>query len=416
MNNRQIDSYQAETRESLSRYESLPPAPRHSEPPPPAPEPRSRGTQLLAIAALVLPLALGAGFIPRWRAQRALAAETRALAVPTVTVVSPVSRPAVAGAPLPAELSAFTEAPIYARANGYLRRWLVDIGDRVEAGQLLAEIDTPELDQELARTRAEVAQAEAAVELARTTAARWTALVNSASVSTQETAEKKADYELKSAVLDGARANLRRLEDLQGFTKIVAPFSGTITARRTDVGQLIAASSGQELFRLAQTGTLRVFVHVPQGLTHAIEPGQMADVTVPDLPGRTFRAKVVRTAGAMEADSRTMVTELEVDNSKGELLAGSYAQARFIQAQTSGALILPSNTLLFRAEGMQVGVVGPGGQVELRSVKLGRDFGQTVEVLEGVGALDQVILNPSDSLAAGTLVRLATPPGMLTAR
>ncbi len=356
---------------------------------------------------LVIPVALGVGFIPRWHAQKVVAEETRVLAVPTVTVVSPEVRQAALGMPLPAELTAFTEAPIYARASGYLKRWLVDIGDKVQAGQLLAEIDTPELDQELDRARADVKQVEASLELAQTTASRWSNLVQTASVSVQESAEKQADLALKSAMLQSARANLRRLEDLQGFTRVLAPFKGTITARKTDVGQLIAAGGGQELFRLAQTSTLRVFVHVPQELSHALEAGQGAEVTLPEMPGRVFQAKVVRTAGAMEADSRTLVTELELDNSNGELLAGSYAQVRFTQTHGQNTLTVPSNTLLFRAEGMQVGVVGKQNKIELRKLKLGRDYGQTVEVLEGLNAYDRVILNPSDSIIEGTVVRLA---------
>jgi RND family efflux transporter MFP subunit len=300
----------------------------------------------------------------------------------------------------------FLEAPIYARASGYLKRWLVDIGAQVKESDLLAEIDTPELNQELAQARAQLAQADAALTLAKTTAARWADLVKTASVSEQEAAEKQADFELKTANVEAARANVHRLEDLQSFESVRAPFDGVITARNTDVGQLISAASGQALFRVAQTRTLRVYVHVPQAATHSVTPGQIAELTVSELPGRTFQAKVVRTSGAMNADSRTLLAELEVDNSRGEILAGTFAEVRFTEAANDSILTLPANTLLFRAEGPQVGLVGASNKVELRNVALGRDFGPTVEILGGVSSNDPVILNPPDSLVSGVTVKV----------
>jgi RND family efflux transporter MFP subunit len=386
----------------------------------PAPAQRSVSTErsperkpglgrLVGIALVVIALAVIAGMIPRWHARRTLAAENRELAVPNVTVVSPVRGEPVAGVAFPAEVKPHVEAPIYARASGYLKRWLVDIGDKVQEGQLLAEIDTPELDQDLARGVAGVAQADAALELAKTTAARWAQMRKTAAVSEQETSEKQSDLALKAAMAEVARATVRRLEELKSFAKVTAPFAGTITARTTDVGQLINAGSGKELFRLAQTGTLRVFVRVPQTLSRAVAPGQSAELALAELPGRKFGAKIVRTAGAMDPESRTLLCELEVDNSRGEILAGSYAQVRLIEAKLEAAFTLPSNTLLFRAEGIQVGVVGAGGKVELRKIKLGRDFGPTVEVLEGLSPSDRVIVNPSDSLATGMTVRPVEP-------
>ena len=322
-------------------------------------------------------------------------------------MVSPVPGKAAAGLTLPAEAKALVEAPIYARTSGYLKRYLVDIGSQVKAGDLLAEIDTPELNQELAQLRAQLAQTQAALALAETTAARWADLVKSSSVSEQEAAEKKADLELKSATVAAARANVRRLEELQSFGRVNAPFAGTITARGTDIGQLVASSSGNELFRLAQTRTLRVFVRVPQSAAQGVAPGQMTELTIPELPGRVFPAKVVRTSGAMSADSRTLLTEMEVDNSRGEILAGTYVQVRLTETKVNPTLTLPSNTLLFRSEGPQVGVVGTDGKVNLRSVTLGRDFGPSVEILGGVGPSDRVILNPADSLVGGITVRVA---------
>jgi membrane fusion protein (multidrug efflux system) len=371
---------------------------------------RFRLGRLAVVALLLIIVCTFAGILPRWRQSAALRAETRELAVPTVSIVHPTPGVASPSLTLPAEVRPFVEAPIYARANGYLKRWLVDLGAQVEAGQLLAEIDTPELNQELARARAELNQAQAALALAKTTAARWAELLKTASVSEQDAAEKDADLALKQATVEAADANVHRLEELQSFARVTAPFKGVITARNTDVGQLIVAGSNQQLFRLAQVITLRVYVHVPQALARDIAPGQSAELTIPELPGRVFQAKVVRASGAMNADSRTLLTELEVENPQREILAGSFAQVRFHDAKLAAPLTLPANALLFRAEGPQVGVVQPDGKVSLRNVSLGRDFGQTVEILEGVTASDQVILNPADSLVSGTTVRLSTPP------
>jgi len=359
------------------------------------------------VAAVLVVIGAVAGLVPRWLHRKALRAETRELAIQTVSVVSPLPGKPMTGLTLPAEIKALVEAPIYARTSGYLKRFLVDIGAHVKAGDLLAEIDTPELNQQLAQARAELVQAEAALALSKTTAARWADLLKSASVSEQEAAEKQSDLELKAATVEAARANVRRLEDMQSFERVTAPFAGTITARNTDIGQLIAVGGNSELFRLAQTGTLRVYVRVPQAAARGVAPGQMAELTIPELPGRVFPAKVVRTSEAMSTDSRTLLTELEVDNSKGEILAGTYAQARFTEARLDSALTLPSNTLLFRSEGPQVGVVGLNDKVELRSVSLGRDFGPTIEILGGVSPSDRVILNPPDSLVSGATVRVA---------
>ena len=367
--------------------------------------PKLRRAALVA-AVLVVAGAL-AGLLPRWHHRSALRAETRELAIQTVTVVSPTPGKATTGLTLPAEVRPWLEAPIYARASGYLKRWLVDIGAHVKTDELLAEIDTPELNQELDQARAQLAQAQAALALARTTATRWAELLKTASVSEQEAAEKDADLELKKANVAAAEANVRRLQDLQSFESVRAPFDGVITLRNTDVGQLITAGNGRELFRLAQTGTLRVYVRVPQTAARSVQPGQMAELTVTESPGRVFPAKVVRTSGAMSADSRTLLVELEVDNARGEVLAGTYAQVRFTDAKLEAPLTLPANTLLFRSEGLQVGVVNAEGKVELRNVSMGRDFGPTVEILDGVNATDRVVLNPPDSLVSGVTVRVA---------
>ena len=357
----------------------------------------------LALTVLVV-VGLVAGLLPRWRHQQALIKETREMALPTVNVILPAPGKSVSLLTLPAEVRAIEEAPIYARASGFLNKWRVDIGARVEAGQLLADIDAPELDQEITGAKAGLAQANAALALAETTAARWAELLKTSSVSEQENAEKQADLKLKVANVDAAKANLHRLEYLQSFTHVTAPFAGTITARLIDVGDLI--SSGKELFRLADTRKLRVYVRVPQSATPGVAVGLSAELNVPEMPARKFEAKVVRTSGAIDATSRTLLTELEVDNSRNEILAGSYAQVTFGDMQQQPALVLPSNTLLFRAEGMQVGVVGPQGKVALHSVVLGRDFGKTIEILSGISDRDRVIVNPSDSLVSGAVVRV----------
>ncbi len=358
------------------------------------------------VAAIVVVIAVVAGLVPRWKRRIELRAHTRELAIQTVSVASATPGKTMTSLALPAEVRPLVEAPIYARTSGYLKRYLVDIGAQVKEGDLLAEIDTPELNQELAQSRAQLAQAEAALALAKTTAARWVQLLQMKSVSEQETAEKQADEKLKAATVEAARANVARLQDLQSFERVTAPFAGTITARGIDVGQLIAAGGSKELFRLTQTGTLRVYVRVPEAAVRGIAPGQNAELTMPELPGRVFPAKVVRTAGAISTESRTLLTELEVDNSKGELLAGAYAQVRFPDAKMEAALTLPSNTLLFRSEGSQVGVVGPDGVVHLRTVTLGRDFGPTVEIVKGIEPKDRVVLNPADSLVTGAKVRI----------
>jgi RND family efflux transporter MFP subunit len=370
-----------------------------------APRGARRAGSLFVLVALVILVTAVAGALPRWRARKALAAETRELAIPMVRVVSPVPGKA-AGAPLfPAEVKPHAEAPIFARATGYVRRWTTDIGGRVKAGALLAELETPELDQELARARQERAQAEAALGLARSTAERYEGLVGTSGVSEQENREKQSDLTVKTAALDGTRANVRRLEELRAFALVTAPFAGTITSRRIDVGELVVAGSGRELFRLSDVSTLRVFVRVPQKIAAGVAAGQPAEVLLAELPGKPLSARVVRTAGSISAESRTLLVELELENPEGAVLAGSYAEARLLGSKPA-ALTLPANTLLFREEGPRVGVVRPDGRVELRAVRLGRDFGKTVEIAAGVSATEEAILNPSDSLADGSVVRI----------
>jgi RND family efflux transporter MFP subunit len=363
--------------------------------------------RIAEIVIVLVVIGLIIGLVPRWLARHKLLAERRTDSVWTVNVISPTPSKPDLGTPLPAEVQAFVQASIHARASGYLKNWFVDIGDHVTNGQALAEIDTPELDQQLAQAKAELDQAKAALDLAKITADRWTELLKTASVSEQETAEKQADQVLKQANVEAARANVQRLEDLKNFDRVTAPFDGTITARNTDIGQLIAAGSGPELFRMAQTDPLRVYVRVPQPFVHALASGQKAQLTFSELPGRIFEAEVTRTAGAVDPTSRTLQVELQIPNPRGEILAGSYAQVRFNEAAVPNGLTLSDNALIFRSQGMQVAVVGADNKVNLRSVTLGRDFGNTVEVLDGLQAGDRVINNPPDSIADGMTVQVA---------
>jgi len=381
----------------------------NSTSPPTSSPPPVRLRRVAEIAAVLVVVGLLIGFVPRWLAHRKLLAEARADSVRTVTVISPTPAQPDWGTPLPADVQAFIQASIHARASGYLKDWLVDIGDRVTNGQVLAEIETPELDEQLAQARAELDQAKAALDLAKITADRWTELLKTASVSEQETAEKQSDYVLKQANVEAAQANVKRLEDLKGFDRVTAPFDGTVTLRNTDIGQLIAADSGPELFRMAQTDPLRVYVSVPQQYLHAIAPGQKAELTFLELPGRTFAATVTRTAGAVDPATRTLQVELQVPNPRGELFAGSYAQVRFSEAADPGALTISDSAVIFRAQGTQVAIVGGDNKVQLRSVKLGRDFGNTVEVLAGLNANERIIDNPPDAIADGMTVQIAQP-------
>jgi RND family efflux transporter MFP subunit len=365
--------------------------------------------RIVWIIFILIIIGVAVGLAPRWRARGELIRETQMEDVVRVNVVSPTPTLPDFGTPLPADVQAFVEAPIYARASGYLKCWLVDIGGQVTNGQALAEIITPELDEQLDQARAEVAQNQAALNLAQITADRWAGLLKTASVSEQEAAEKSADLALKKAMLDAAKANLKRLADLKNYDVVTAPFAGVITARNTDIGQLVTAAAGRELFRLAQTDPLRVYVRVPQTLSHAVAPGQKAELSFQELPGRKFTAEVVRTAGAVDAISRTLQVELQVKNPRGEIFAGSYAQVRFKDTVGPSVLRLSDTALITRAQGVQVAVVGAGDRVELRPIELGRDFGNYIEVLAGVTPSDRIIVNPPDGISEGMSVQVAAP-------
>ena len=330
----------------------------------------------------------------------------------TVATVKPQPQAAAADLTLPGSVEAYNDAPIYARTNGYLRRWLVDIGAHVKAGQILAEIDAPELDQQLRQAEADVANAEAARNIADLTAERWRGLRETDSVSKQAADEKLSLAATSTAQLEAARANLQRLRELTSFKKIVAPFDGVVTVRNTDVGQLITAgsSAGPELFRIADTRRLRLYVRVPQTYAAVMQSDLAAEVQFPDRPGRSYAARLERTSSALDVSSRTLLAQLILDNAKGELLPGAYAEVRFrLPAAGGSSLKLPANVLLASGDGVQVATVDAHGRVVMKRVTIGRDYGQEIEIVSGLTPDDEVIVNPPDSLTADTIVRVAKP-------
>jgi len=373
----------------------------------------SRRLAAFAILAAVLAtaaLAVGirGGIAGRVASKANLAHATEEAAVPFVTVVHPQTGAPLQELVLPGSTQPFSDAPIYARTNGYLKRWYFDIGAHVSRGDLLAEIDTPEIEKQLQQARSELETAQANYHLAETTATRWKTLLQTDSVSRQEADEKAADLTAKKSIADSSASNVRRLEDLQSFQKIYAPFEGVLTARNTDIGALIDAGAnapGRELFHLAATGTLRVFVAIPEVYSRAARSGAQASLTLDEYPGRSFRGTLVRTSNAIDPASRTLLTEIDVQNPSGELLPGAYVSVHLKLPQVIRSVTIPSNTLLFRAEGLRVALVR-GDRVQLAAVKLGRDYGNTVEVVSGLQASDTVILDPADSLVSGALVRL----------
>jgi RND family efflux transporter MFP subunit len=358
--------------------------------------------------ALVIGLVVFRGITARAKATTDLGRDTQQNAIATVMVTYPE-----AGAPhqeivLPGNTQAFTDTPIYARTNGYLRRWYFDIGARVKAGQLLADIETPEVDQQLRQAQAELATAQANYTLAQSTAERWQFLMKSDSVSKQETDEKLGDLNAKKAIVDSAESNVRRLEETQRFQKIYAPFSGVITARNVDIGALIDAGSntpGRELFHLASINTLRVYVNVPEVYSRAAVPGATAELTLDEYPGRVFHGKLVRNANAIDSATHTLLVEVDVSNPKGELLPGSYVSVHLKLPSQVESVTIPSNALLFRQEGLRAAIVRDG-KTQLIPIKIGRDFGHSVEVVSGLAAKDPVILNPPDSIISGTPVNM----------
>lgn len=362
------------------------------------------GLVVLAIVLLVI-----AGLRDRAAAAEALVKSAQAGAASRVAVIYPKPGGKSDELVLPANVQAFVEAPIYARTNGYLKRWYFDIGAHVKLGELLAEIDTPEVDQQLAQARADLKSVQAAMDLAQTTATRWQSLLQKHAVSKQETDQAVGDLASKQAAVDASMANVRRLEQLQSYEKVYAPFDGVVTARQTDVGALIDAGSAspKELFHLASIDKLRVFVPVPEVSAAAAREGDKVTLTSDQFPNRVFHGAIVRNSSAIDPASRTLNVEVDVDNPTGQLLPGSYAFVHIRAPAAAVGLEIPSSALLFRAQGLQVGVVRQG-RASLVPVAIGRDLGATVEIASGLRAGDAVILSPSDSLIDGSPVRVET--------
>jgi RND family efflux transporter MFP subunit len=339
----------------------------------------------------------------------ALAKETERLAIPTVGVIKPATEPASDELVLPAQLQAYVESAIYSRTNGYLLRWNKDIGSKVKKGELLAEIDTPEVDQELSQAKAAQQQTEAQLQLAKSTAERWANLRKTDSVSQQEADQQASAYSQATANTAAAEANVRRLQQLESFKHVYSPISGVITRRNTDVGALITAGSsgtGKELFDVAQVDPLRVFVSVPQTNAPSIRAGLPAHIELREYPDQKFSGKVVRTADSIDPATRTLLTEIDVPNPDGRLLPGSYAEVHFAVPVQITRLSIPVNAVLFRPEGPRVAVVGSDHRVHLKAISIGRDYGTKVEILGGLDPNDQIVVNPADSLEDGQQVNI----------
>ena len=375
--------------------------------------PKKRKTTHWA-AAIVVSLAvtgaLTSGILPRVTARTTLRKETAQMAVPTVAVIRPERTAQAEEIVLPANVQAFISAPIYARTSGYLKKWYADIGAHVKQGQLLAEIETPEVDQQLQQARADLGTAQANLHLAEITANRYQDLLKSNSVSEQDTDNATGALAANKATVQASQANVSRLEQLQSFEKIYAPFTGVITARKTDIGDLIdaGASGGSktDLFDIAQPDKLRVYVNVPEAYSQAAKPGLTADLTLSEFPGRRFQGHLVRTAEAIDPASRTLLVEIGVVNPTGVLLTGSYAEVHLKMPAGVSSYVVPVNTLLFRKEGLRLATVKEGKAV-LVPVTPGHDFGDRMEIVGGIQGDESIIVNPPDSIISGEAVRLS---------
>lgn len=364
---------------------------------------------ILAAFAILLLVAGGITLLVRRSQYQALAKETETLAVPTVAVIHPMAGSDSEDMVLPSTLQAYVESPIYARTNGYLKKWYHDIGSRVTKGQLLADIDTPEIAQELAQSRAELGTAQANQNLSQITASRYEGLLKTDSVSKQESDNATGDLAAKRANTLSAEANMRRLQETESFRHIYAPFSGVITRRNVDIGNLINAGNGgaaQLLFTLAQTDPIRVFVNVPEVYAPAIRRGLGAYLELQQFPGEKFYGTVARTADAIDLNTRTLLTEVDVPNKSGQLLPGGYAQVHLEVKVNGSRLEVPVNALLFRSEGLRAVVIDDNHKTHLQPLTIGRDYGTTLEVLQGLKPTDWIVINPADSLDEGVLVNV----------
>jgi RND family efflux transporter MFP subunit len=384
-------------------------APAVEQAPPPA-SGRARWMIALAVCLLIAGV-IYSGIHSRVQAEASLEHTTRASERASVSVIYPKGGSGASEILLPGNTQAFTDTPIYARTNGYLKKWYFDIGAHVRQGQLLAVIETPELDQQLQQAEAELKTAQANVDLAQITAARWQNLLKTNSVSKQETDQATSDLVAKQAVVSQNEANVRRLQQLQSYERIQAPFDGVVTARNIDIGDLIQAgdsSTSRQLFHLSSINRLRVYVAVPEVYSESVHDGEKVPITLDSIPGETFTGTLVRNSDAIDLASRTLNIEVDVENPKGRLKPGAYAFVHLPVSGATGAVTVPANTLLFRSEGLRVGVV-KNGRVALVPITIGHDYGSTVEVVSGVSPKDAVIVDPSDSLENGAEVEIESP-------
>ncbi|MCU1240669.1 MAG: hypothetical protein JWO71_1395 [Candidatus Acidoferrum typicum] len=369
---------------------------------------------LFLVGVVVVLVIIGIFTMLQHREQyNALAKETEKLAVPNVAVIHPTVEPAQEDLVLPSTLQAYTESPIYARTTGYLKKWYHDIGSHVHQGELLADIETPEVDQQLSQARADLGTTQANENLSRITASRYEELIKTDGVSKQEVDNAVGDYAARRAAVASAQANVRRLEELESFKHVYAPFSGVVTRRNVDIGNLINAGNGgaaQELFFLAATDPIRAYISVPELYAPVVHPGVGAYLELTLYPGQKFQAKVVRTADAIDLASRTLNTEVDIPNKDSQLLPGGYAQVHLLVGVKGTRLQVPVNALLFRAEGLRAVVVDANHKVHLQQLVIGRDYGTALEVLQGLSPQDWIVLNPPDSLDEGMQVNVKQMP------
>jgi RND family efflux transporter MFP subunit len=373
---------------------------------------RGRTVVIVVIGVIVIGLLVASGIVPRLRSRKALAAETNELAAPTVLIVQPKQGAPAQEILLPGNIQAFVDAPIYARTNGYLKRWYFDIGSHVRQGQLLAEIESPEVDQQLSQAQADLGTAMENAHLSQITSNRFSDLIKQDAVSQQDTDNAASDLAAKSTALKSAQANVNRLKQLVDFEKVYAPFDGVVTARNTDIGQLIdsGASGGQarSLFQIASINRLRVFISVPQIYSQAATPGLKADLTFAEFPGRRFQGDLVRTSKSIDPTARTLNVEVDVDNSKGELFPGAYTEVHLKLKEGIPTMTIPVSALLFRQEGLRVAVAKSDDTAALVPVTLGRDFGDYAEITTGLTGQERIIANPPDSIINGERLNIQT--------
>jgi len=376
---------------------------------------------LFAFVLIVAAVIAAVGIVERKHADAQLASYTGTVAAPPVSLAQPVFEKNATEIVLPGNMQAFTLAPIYARTTGYVKAWYHDIGTHVRKGELLATIETPELDQQLAQAKADLATAQSNASIAKVTANRYQGLIGQNAVSQQDTDNAASQLEMRNTQVTSAEANVRRLEQLQSFERIEAPFDGVITARNLDIGQLITASGStntagagtisgvKEVFDISAIQTLRVFINVPQVYAPDAKNGVTATLTLPQYPGRVFRGKLVRSSNALDPATRTLLAEVDVDNRSGELLPGSYTEVHLTVANPAPALIVPVSALILEPDGLHVAVVDSGQHAHIVRVTPGRDSGSTMEILSGLAPGQSVIANPPDSLTEGEQVRVITP-------